>query len=124
MYVGAITVRNTNLEACVAGLGTKEARKPSLSLAGTDLRIDWADACSVVCNGQHYFLLVVDKDTQYLANFNTKIRHNPVDLLGLMSTQRRNARGIYVWMAQRNSSAMTWWNTAFKTPGSCNDSSC
>jgi hypothetical protein len=45
------------------------------------LRIDWADACSLACNGERYFLLVVDKDTEYLANFNTKSRHNPVDLL-------------------------------------------
>ena len=70
-----------DLEACVAELGTKEARKPNCSPAGTDLRIDWADACSLGCNGERYFLLVVDKDTEYLANFNTKSRHNPVDLL-------------------------------------------
>ncbi len=97
MYVGAMTVRNTNLEACVAGLGTKDARKPSLSLAGTDLRIDWADACSVVCNGQRYFLLVVDKDTEYLANFNTKIRHNPVDLLrAYVNTTEKRPRYLRV----------------------------
>ena len=35
-----------DLEACVAELGTTEARKPNCSPAGTDLRIDWADACS------------------------------------------------------------------------------
>ena len=54
---------------------------PNCSPAGTDLRIDWADACSLGRNGERYFLLVVDKDTEYLANFNTKSRHNPVDLL-------------------------------------------
>ena len=54
-----------DLEACVAELGTKEARKPNCSPAGTDLRIDWADACSLGCNGERYFLLVVDKDTEY-----------------------------------------------------------
>ena len=31
--------------------------------------------------GLRYKFLVVDKDTEYLANFNTKSRHNPVDLL-------------------------------------------
>jgi hypothetical protein len=45
------------------------------------LRIDWADACSLGRNGERYFLLVVDKDTEYSANFNTKSRHNPVELL-------------------------------------------
>jgi hypothetical protein len=34
------------------------------SPAGTDLRIDWADACSLGRNGERYFLLVVDKDTE------------------------------------------------------------
>jgi hypothetical protein len=40
------------------------------SPAGTDLRIDWADACSLGRHGERYFLLVVDKGTKYLANFN------------------------------------------------------
>jgi hypothetical protein len=69
------------LEATVEQLGATEDSKPNCSPAGTDLRIDWADACSLGRNGERYFLLVVDKDTEYLANFNTKSRHNPVDLL-------------------------------------------
>ena len=48
------------------------------SPAGTDLRIDWADACSLGRHGERYFLLVVDKGTEYLANFNSKTRQNPV----------------------------------------------
>jgi hypothetical protein len=51
------------------------------SPAGTDLRIDWADACSLGRHGERYFLLVIDKGTEYLANFNSKTRQNPVDLL-------------------------------------------
>ena len=51
------------------------------SPAGTDLRIDWADACSLGRNGERYFLLVIDKGTEYLANFNTKTRQSPVALL-------------------------------------------
>ena len=51
------------------------------SPAGTDLRIDWADACSLGRNGERYFLLIVDKGTEYLANFNTKTRQSPVALL-------------------------------------------
>jgi hypothetical protein len=51
------------------------------SPAGTDLRIDWADACSSGRHGERYFLLVIDKGTEYLANFNSKTRQNPVDLL-------------------------------------------
>jgi hypothetical protein len=76
-----LATQYADLEACVAELGTKEAQKPNCSPAGTDLRIDWADACSLGCNGEIYFLLVVDKDTEYLVNFNTKSRHNPVNLL-------------------------------------------
>ena len=69
------------LEATVEQFGATEDSKPNCSPAGTGLRIDWADACSLGRNGERYFLLVVDKETEYLANFNTKSRHNPVDLL-------------------------------------------
>jgi hypothetical protein len=51
------------------------------SPAGTDLRIDWTDACSLGRHGERYFFLVVDKQTEYLANFNSKTRQNLVDLL-------------------------------------------
>ena len=51
------------------------------SPAGTDLRIDWADTCSLGRHGERYFLLVVEKGTEYLANFNSKTPQNPVDLL-------------------------------------------
>ena len=69
------------LEATVAQLNATGDSRPNCSPAGTDLRIDCADACSLSRNGERYFLLVVDKDTEYLANFNTKSHHNPVDLL-------------------------------------------
>ena len=68
------------LNACVDELA-KVGEKPNCSPAGTDLRIDWADACSLGRQGERYFLLIVDKDTEYLVNFNTKSRQNPVDLL-------------------------------------------
>jgi hypothetical protein len=68
------------LQACVTDLNVQQ-ETPNCSPGGTDLRIDWADACSLGLNGERYFLLVVDKDTEYLANFNTKSRQNPVDLL-------------------------------------------
>ena len=77
----ALAPKLADLEACVEELGTKEAGRPNCSPAGTDLRIDWADACSLGRKFVRYFLLVVDKDTEYLANFNTRSRHNPVDLL-------------------------------------------
>ena len=51
------------------------------SPAGTDLRIDWADACSLGRNGERHSLLVIDEGTEYLANFNTKTRQSPVALL-------------------------------------------
>ena len=47
----------------------------------TDLRADWADAASLGWNGERYFLLIVDKETEYLANFNTKARTSPVQLV-------------------------------------------
>ena len=68
------------MQACVTELNAEQGTA-NCSPGGTDLRIDWADACSLGRNGERYFLLVVDKDTEYLANFNTKSRQNPVDLL-------------------------------------------
>jgi hypothetical protein len=70
-----------SLASTVKQLDATTYAEPNCSPAGTDLRIDWADACSLGRHGERYFLLVVDKDTEYLANFNTKSRHNPVDLL-------------------------------------------
>jgi hypothetical protein len=71
--------------------------RPNCSPAGTDLRIDWADACSLGRNGERYFLLVVDKDTKYLANFNTKSRYNPVDLLrAYVNTTEKRPRYLRV----------------------------
>jgi hypothetical protein len=61
------------------------------SPAGTDLRIDWADACSLGRHGERYFLLVIDKGTEYLANSNSKTRQNPVDLLRAYITTTRKA---------------------------------
>ncbi len=85
-------------EGTVEQFGATEDSKPNCSPAGTDLRIDWADACSLGHNGErHYFLLVVDKDTEYLPNFNTKSRHNPVDLLrAYVNTTGKRARYLRV----------------------------
>ena len=47
----------------------------------TDLRAYWADAASLGWNSEWYFLLIVDKETEYLANFNTKARTSPVQLV-------------------------------------------
>jgi hypothetical protein len=73
-----------DLEATVKQLGTTEDAEPNCSPAGTDLRIDWADACSLGRTGERYFLLIVDKDTEYLANFNTKSRHGEPGVVKLM----------------------------------------
>jgi hypothetical protein len=35
----------------------------------TDLQIDWADAASLGWDVERYFLLIIDKETEYLANF-------------------------------------------------------
>jgi hypothetical protein len=47
------------------------------SPAGTDLRIDWADACSLGRHGERYFLLVIDKGTEYLATSTLKLDRVP-----------------------------------------------
>jgi hypothetical protein len=47
----------------------------------TDLRMDWGDACSIGRKGEQYFLLLVDKNTEYYVTFNTTTRDSPVDLL-------------------------------------------
>jgi len=47
---------------------------------GTDLRMDWGDACSLGClpNLNWYFLLVMDKGTEYFISFSTKNRASPI----------------------------------------------
>ena len=39
------------------------------------------DSCSLVRNGEQYFLLLVDKNTEYYVTFNTSTRDTPVTLL-------------------------------------------
>ena len=50
---------------------------------GTDLRIDWADACSLGRSPylDRYFLLILDKGTEYWATYPTKTRSSPLVLL-------------------------------------------
>jgi len=50
---------------------------------GTDLCMDWEDACSLGCLSDlnQYFLLVMDKDTEYFVSFPTKTRASPLALL-------------------------------------------
>ena len=43
--------------------------------------MDYADVCSLGLPGEQYFLLIVDKGTEHLVKFNTKLRHDPVKLL-------------------------------------------
>ena len=49
---------------------------PLFSPPGTDLRMDWGDACSLGClpDLNWYFLLVMDNDTEYFVSFPTKTR--------------------------------------------------
>jgi len=56
---------------------------PFSSPPGTDLRMDWGDACSLGClpNLNLYFLLVMDKGTKYFVSFPTKTRTSPLALL-------------------------------------------
>jgi len=56
---------------------------PLFSQPGTDLRMDWGDACSLGClpDLNQYFLLVMDKGTEYFVSFPTKTRASPPALL-------------------------------------------
>jgi len=56
---------------------------PLFSPPGTDLRIDWGDACSLGClpDLKRYFLLVMDTGTEYFVYFPTKTHASPFALL-------------------------------------------
>jgi len=58
-------------------------KNPHFSPPGTDLRMDWGDACSLGClpDLDQYFLLVMDKGTEYFVSFPTKTRASPLALL-------------------------------------------
>ena len=66
--------------------GIKENSEPIKSAVfpppGTDLRMDWGDACSLgrLPDLNRYFLLIIDKGTEYFATFPTKPRKNPLEL--------------------------------------------
>ena len=47
--------------------------------------MDYTDACHIGRSGNRYFLLFVDKTTEYVQNYNTKTRSNPTPLALLKS---------------------------------------
>ena len=63
-------------EGAVANANTMT---PLFSPPGTDLRMTWGDACSLGClpDLNRYFLLVMDKGTEYFVSFPTKTRASP-----------------------------------------------
>jgi len=76
-------------EGATASIGSEGAvsnantTTPLFSPPGTDLRMDRGDVCSLGClpNLNRYFLLVMDKDTEYFLSFPTKSRASPLALL-------------------------------------------
>ncbi len=46
-----------------------------------DVRADFADSCQIGRSGDRWFLLMVDKTTEYVSLYNTKTRSNPLTLL-------------------------------------------
>ena len=60
---------------CSEGATTNTNTTPLFSPPGTDLRMDWGDACSLGCHPDlnRYFLLVMDKGTKYLCPFLPKL---------------------------------------------------
>jgi len=65
------------------GANLKTNTAPHFSPPGTDLRMDWGDACSLgfLPDLNRYFLLVMDKGTEYFVSFPTKTRSSPLALL-------------------------------------------
>ena len=72
-------------------LGDKRIHKQIIptveQVPASELRIDWAEALSIAFDGSKYYLMVVDKSTEYYAAFPTASRTNTVDL-------------VQVWMAE------------------------
>ena len=63
-------------------LGDKRIHKQIIQtveqVPASELRIDWAEALSIVFDGSKYYLMVVDKSTEYYAAFPTATRcHAP-----------------------------------------------
>ena len=56
---------------------------------GTDLRMDWGDACSLGClpDLKRYFLLVMYRGTEYFESFPTETRASPLALLKQLVTR-------------------------------------
>jgi len=65
------------------GATTSTNTTPLFSPPSTDLRMDLGDACSLGClpDLNQYFLLVMDKGTEYFVSFPTKTRASPLALL-------------------------------------------
>ena len=69
-------------EGATASIGSEDAAAnantttPLFSPPGTDLRMDWGDACSLGClpDLNQYFLLVMDKSNEYFVSFPTQTR--------------------------------------------------
>jgi len=74
------TVGIVGSEGATANVNTTA---PLFSPPGTDLRMDWGDACSLGClpDLNWYFLLVMDKGTEYFVSCPTKTRASPLALL-------------------------------------------
>jgi len=78
----------TATDPAISGIGegattSTNATTQLFSPPGTDLRMDWGDACSLGCLPRlnRYFLLVVDEGTEYSGFFPTKTRTSPPVLL-------------------------------------------
>jgi hypothetical protein len=65
----------------------------------------------IYIHGERYFLLVIDKGTEYLANFNTKTRQSPVALLQAYITELpplAKPRDSFAWTGKRNLYPTKW----------------
>ena len=82
-----------------AGIPGADTTTPLSSPSGTDLRMDWGDACSLGCLSDlnQYFLLVMDEGTEYFVSFPIKNRASLLAILKkIVTTTGRNVHYLRI----------------------------
>jgi hypothetical protein len=84
-----------------------------------DVRMDYADACHIGRSGNRFFLLFVDKTTEYVQNYNTRTRSNPAyssysleKIITFTGKQRYLLRDTCEWMVPRSFTRRKCWTSA------------
>ena len=90
-------------------LGVKQIHKQVIStveqVQASELCINWAEEMSIAFDGSKYYLMVVDKTTEYYAAFPTASRTNMVELVKHGSPRPVASRASSEWTVPRSLSA-------------------